>query len=493
MNDELDPDNQAGQTAGALTPPTEPPPPAVSPRPLGPVQEPERIVTLDVLRGFAIFGIFMVNIAFFSMPFASLIDPRLLADAPAGDQISHAIVRAFFEYKFVSLFSLLFGVGLAIQMGRAEQRGRPFVPVYLRRTLLLMLFGLAHALLLWYGDILFIYSIVALLVLLLRKLPPKAMMALAAGAIALSVLFAGGFMALGVIFPPPSQDAAEVEAVESAEPSEATEVAMESPGPDAAADDSLQGEADDRWDRFVAALEASTWQPGDPAWVEAGVIAYKEGPMSVTLLMRAITFAMMLVVVLFIGFGFRVIGMFLIGVALMKLGFFRAEKKAWHIGACLCGLLVGVPGELLLVWSYHSADYQVGWWQVGAETLHQVSSLALCFGYVGALTLIVSSGVLRQLTYALSCVGRTALSNYLLQTLIATTLMYWWGLGWFNEVSRPQQLALVVGIYAVQMVLSVLWLRVFTIGPFEWLWRSLTYLKPQPVLRRRATTSPTAS
>ncbi|MCH8343427.1 MAG: DUF418 domain-containing protein [Planctomycetes bacterium] len=494
MNDELDPDNQVGQTAGALTPPTEPPPPAVSPRPLGPVQEPERIVTLDVLRGFAIFGIFMVNIAFFAMPLAKIIDHGSIADVPPADQISHAIVRAIFEYKFVSLFSLLFGVGLVIQMGRAEQRGRPFVPVYLRRTVLLMLFGLAHGLLLWYGDILFIYSIVALLVLLLRKLAPTALMALAAGAIALSVLFAGGSAALGVIFQPPSQDAAEVEAVESAEPSDETELAVESPASDAAADDSLEDEADDRWDRFVAALEASTWQPGDPAWVEAGVIAYKEGPMSVTLLMRAITFGVMLVFVgILSGFGFRVAGMFLLGMALMKLNFFAAERRRWHWAFCILGLTIGVPGELWLVWSYYHSGYELGWTQAGAEVIHNISSLALCLGYVGALTLIVQAGLLRWLTYAFSCVGRTALSNYLLQTIIATYLMYWWGLGWFNEVSRPQQLALVVGIYAVQMVLSVLWLRVFTIGPFEWLWRSLTYLKPQPVLRRRETTSPMAA
>ncbi len=493
MNDELDPDKQAGQTAGALTPPTEPPPPAVSPRPLGPVQEPERIVTLDVLRGFAIFGIFMVNIAFFAMPMAKIIDHGSMADAPLVDQISHAIVRAFFEYKFVSLFSLLFGVGLVIQMGRAEQRGRPFVPVYLRRTFLLMLFGLAHALLLWYGDILFIYSVVALLVLLLRKLSSKALMGLAAGAIALSVLFAGVFAALGVIFPPPSQDAAEVEAVASAEPAGATEIAIESPAADAAAEDSLEGEADDRWERFVAAKEASTWQPGDEATAEMEAIAYNEGPMTLTLLVRAFTFAIMLVFVAFTGFGFRVVGMFLLGMALMKLNFFSAQRRRWHWAFCILGLLIGVPGELWLVWSYHLSDYELSWTQAGAEVFHNISSLALCLGYVGAITLIVRAGLLRRLTYAFSCVGRTALSNYLLQTIIATYLMYWWGLGWFNEVSRPQQLALVVGIYAAQMVLSVLWLRVFTIGPFEWLWRSLTYLKPQPVLRRRETTSPTAA
>ena len=79
--------------------------------------------------------------------------------------------------------------------------------------------------------------------------------------------------------------------------------------------------------------------------------------------------------------------------------------------------------------------------------------------------------------------GRLALSNYLTQTIVATTLMYWYGLGWFNELSRPRRMLLVVGVYVVQIMVSLLWIRVFRFGPFEWLWRSLTYMRPQPLLR----------
>ena len=493
MNDELDPDNQAGQTAGALTPPTELPPPAVSPRPLGPVQEPERIVTLDVLRGFAIFGIFMVNIAFFAMPLAKLIDPSLLAGATAGDQIAHAVMRSLFEYKFVSLFSMLFGIGLIVQMQRAEQRNRPFVVLYLRRIFVLMAFGLAHGFLLWYGDILFIYSIVALIAMWCRRLSPRVMLALCAGALALSVLASTGFTLMGVVFGQRGTEATQVQTSEPIESTESSDDDVENVAGEETIDQALQAEPDPPWERFKVALEENRWDPGDPAWIELDIMAYKEGPMMITLVQRAMTFLMMLVLIVIIGFGFRVLSMFLLGMALMKLNFFSAERRRWHWAFCVLGLTIGLAGEFFLVWSYHHSNYQLGWTQGGAEILHNISSFALCLGYVGTITLIVRSGLLKWLTYAFSCVGRTALSNYLLQTIIATYLMYWWGLGWFNEVSRPQQLALVVGIYAVQMVLSVLWLRVFTIGPFEWLWRSLTYLKPQPVLRRRATTSPTAA
>ena len=107
----------------------------------------------------------------------------------------------------------------------------------------------------------------------------------------------------------------------------------------------------------------------------------------------------------------------------------------------------------------------------------------MCLGLVGAAGLIVTAGVMRWAVNAVSAVGRLALSNYLLQTVVTTSLMYWWGLGWFGDLARPSQIALVLAIYGLQIPLSVLWLRVFTIGPMEWIWRSLTYLRPQPMRR----------
>ncbi|MEE8153412.1 MAG: DUF418 domain-containing protein [Phycisphaerales bacterium] len=492
MNEQFPGDDDIVQEVATETPPTERPSDealVIGP-PMEPVQEPERIHALDVLRGFAIFGIFMVNIAFFSMPLAKLIDPSLLADATASDQVAHAIVRSLFEYKFVSLFSMLFGMGLIVQMQRAKKRNRPFVGLYLRRTFILMALGLAHALLLWYGDILFIYSIVALLALWCRRLSPRVTLALCAGALAMSVLLSAGFTLLGVVFGPGANQATQVQSSEPIQTSESSNDDVENIAAEETVDQALQAESDDPWARYKTVLNENNWQPGDPAWIELDLMAYKEGPMMITLVQRAMTFLIMLVLIVIIGFGFRVVGMFLLGMALMKLNFFSAERRRWHWAFCILGLTIGLAGELFMVWSYHRSNYQLGWIQGGAEIFHHISSFALCLGYVGTITLIVRSGLLKWLTYAFSCVGRTALTNYLLQTIVATYIMYWWGLGLFNDVSRPQQLAMVVGIYAAQLVLSVLYLRVFSIGPFEWLWRSLTYLKLQPILRRASTTVP---
>jgi len=494
VNEQTPDDAGVVQEVTAETPPIEPPfeeTPVIGP-PMEPVQDLERIHALDVLRGFATFGIFMVNIAFFSMPIATVLDPTSLGSATASDQFWHGVMRALFEVKFITLFSILFGVGIVVQMQRAEKRGRAFVPLYLRRTFVLMAVGLIHALGLWYGDILFIYSIVAIAALFLRKLQARSLFLLGGGFFAISVLATVGLMAVNVF------SVAQLKEAEAAESNTDTDQAdvqadaepeMEAEG---AAELILIEDPQERWDHFKSLLVPTTFQPGNDTWAEVDIIAYKQGPMAATFITRALTFGIMLVFVTISFFGFRVLATFLFGMAMMKIDFFNRTNRRWHMLALSIGLVVGLPGEIFLVWSYLHSEYSFGWLQAGAEMVHTTSSICLTFGYIGALTLIVHAGALRWLTYALSCVGRTALSNYLLQTIVATYIMYWWGLGFFNEVNRPQQYAIVLAIYCCQLVLSVLYLRVFRIGPFEWLWRSLTYLKLQPIFREKEATTATA-
>ncbi len=476
-----------------MTPPTEQTeavqtdPPAID-QPMEPVQAAERIHAIDVLRGFAIFGIFMVNIAFFAMPLNAAM-PMGLAEKATDERIVWAIVKIFFEYKFVSTFSMLFGIGLIIQMQRAAQRGRPFAGMYLRRLFVLMFLGLCHGLLLWYGDILFIYSFVGILLFLLRGLGPRLMLGLAAGAMGLAILLIAANMSLAVWMTKaadetPPQGENQTAIVDALDPS-AAETADN--GQDDSTEPASEADVDDEpersFARFWSKLETGM-QQGPAGWEEAETIAYKEGPMTATLVMRSFEFLGMLIFAGILGgFAPRVVAMFLIGAAMMKLGFFKPQNRRWHVRFCVWGLALGLPGEFAVIGIYHATGYGINWGMATAEVWHQIASLALCLGYVGAITLVVNAGLLKWLTYAMSCVGRTALSNYLLQTIVATYIMYWWGFGLFNEFTRPQQLLLVVGVYASQLVLSVLYLRVFRIGPFEWLWRSLTYWKAQPIIR----------
>ena len=238
----------------------------------------------------------------------------------------------------------------------------------------------------------------------------------------------------------------------------------------------------DAFERLVD--KRSSEAESQEAWREIEVIAYKEGPLPATVVVRAATFLIILVMIGLGGFLFRVIGMFMLGMALMKLNFFDARRRRWHVLMAALGLPLGLAGEITAMLLLSTGRDGLTWQMAMSDPVHQISSLVLCFGYVGAVTLAVSHGVLPRLTAAVACVGRTALSNYLLQSVIATFLMYWWGLGWFDSVTRPAQLGLVAAIFVLQIILSVIWLRYFRFGPVEWLWRSLTYAKRQEMRKR---------
>ena len=190
----------------------------VTPR-LQPVQESERIEALDVLRGFALLGIFMVNIQFFSLPFMEGVGQLTLVGAAQGEVWGWAFIRTFCELKFVSLFSLLFGMGLVVQMTRAKTKGKAFGLYYLRRTIVLAIFGLSHALLLWYGDILFLYACLSLLLFALCRLSAKTLLNIWIGLVVISLLISTAVAALPIIFAQTqAEETAQVQSVEEVDP-----------------------------------------------------------------------------------------------------------------------------------------------------------------------------------------------------------------------------------------------------------------------------------
>ncbi|MCZ6734847.1 MAG: hypothetical protein O7C65_03550, partial [Planctomycetota bacterium] len=197
----------------------------------------------------------------------------------------------------------------------AKKRNRPFVGLYLRRTFILMALGLAHAFLLWYGDILFIYSLVALVALWCRRLSPRVTLALCAGALAMSILASAGMALISVVRAQMVTEATQVQTSEPIQTTESSDVDVENVAGEETIDQALQAEPDDPWERFQVALDENRWEPGDPAWIELEVMAYKDGPMMITLVWRAMTFLMMFVIVTITGFVFRVLGMFLLGMA----------------------------------------------------------------------------------------------------------------------------------------------------------------------------------
>ena len=464
---------------------------AAAVEPLGPIREGERLITLDVLRGVAMLGILFVNIQLFSLPFAVGFGMVGMGDAPLADELSWAFVKIFFEYKFISLFSLLFGAGMVVQMTRAEAKGRPFVGLYLRRLAVLAAFGLVHALLLWYGDILFWYALIGIFLLLVRKVPGRTMLIVAAAFILVSAVLSfgcGSLQALTLQWQSPGQSQVETDAAEASEavvaPSENVPEAEETDDT-APPDGSEQADApkEDRLPGSLRTMIDAQFQPTNPKWITGELEAYKHGPFADAFIYRAASWSFALMGAVF-SYGWRVAGMFLLGAALMKLGFFLPTQRRWQAILCVAGFAVGLPMELVGAGLIVANEHALNFTAVLAAVIHEVGSFALCLGYTGAVSLLASSRRLGGLCRPFARVGRVALSVYLAETIAATAVMYWWGLGWFGDLSRPQLLAMVFAIYVPLMVLSVLWLRFFTIGPFEWLWRTLTYGRAQPMLRR---------
>lgn len=468
-----------------------------------PVRESARIDAIDAARGFALLGIFCVNILLFAEPMGRIVD--VVPAGTLGDSIVHYVVLIFCQGKFYSLFSLLFGIGFVLMRGRAIERGARWIPVYLRRTFMLGLLGLAHALLIWYGDILFIYALAAIPLMLMGRAGPRAFTIAAVVILAIATSLGGIFASVSFVDARAAREAqadkvnaasaAEAAAPDSATPATANDAA---PSPaNATTDDIAQPAAqpakeasdpprDAFWSTPFGELihgfkHQKIQEPTSTLWRELETKAYQEGPYSQVFLFRAFTWAMILVISTF-GFGWSVVAMFFVGAALAKADAFTPHRLHWHRRFVMVGLFVGLP--LSVAASFIPAQ-GITLIAMLAHTVGQaIASPLMALGYLGAMTLFVHSGRFSKLAACFMATGRMALTNYITQSVVATSVFYYWGLGYFGQTPRACQLALVLGLYSLQLlVISPLWMRYFQYGPLEWLWRAFTYLK-LPRLRR---------
>lgn len=443
---------------------------AVSKPTMQPVMERERIPLLDVLRGFALLGIFFVNIGLFAAPIGWMFLRPDLEGAGQADRLAAFFVKTFCEYKFVSLFSLLFGVGFAISMERLAARGAG-VGTYVRRLLVLAGFGLVHGFFFWYGDILLMYAVIGFALLLFRRSRARTLVIWSMALLVFSSILMAGMLLLAVLLQPDASLAADFE--DFGETGEVMVAELESEPSAPAAE-------------WLTLVVRSQFDFTSEAWQQAEMIAFGEGPYLATFVVRGIAFTLMVVVVLTVhGFGPRILAMFLLGMALHRLGYFQGRTRSLPIMGVLLGFGICLPLESFV--GAHAVQPQsvLTMGTVGLDLLHTLSSAGVMLGYVGLVTLALRSNFLRSLSVGFAAVGRLALTNYLLQTLIATTLMYWYGLGLYGKVARSDQMAIVILVYMLQICWSLLWLRWFTIGPAEWLWRWLTYGR-RPTWRRSA-------
>lgn len=410
-----------------------------------PVPVPERVPALDVLRGLAVLGILAVNLQSFALPEAAYANPTIYGDFAGANFAAWLLVHVFAEGKFIALFSLLFGAGIVAFNARLEARGQGSLGLHYRRMGWLAAFGLIHAYALWYGDILVTYAVTGMVAYAFRGLAPRWQFMLGAASL-LPPLLLVLLLQAGVAFLP----------------EELRRPLMAEWQPDAEA----------------LALEVAAYRGG---WLEQ--------------MPRRALSALYLQVSLPLVTGWWTGGLMLMGMALFRWGVLSAERSAaFYRRLVVAGLLAGTPliaagvaWNLAHGWSAERSMF------VGTQ-FNAFGALGFAAAWLGLVMLAVQRGVWPAGQRALAAVGRAALSSYLGQTLVGTTLFYGHGLGLFGWLERWELLLVLAVVWAGQIACSILWLRRFRYGPAEWLWRSLTYWRPQPLRRtkhdERAATPP---
>jgi uncharacterized protein len=400
----------------------------------------ERVELLDILRGVAVLGILLVNMQLFFFPLYTMAMESQWTEPL--DRTVEGLILFFAQGKFYTMFSFLFGLGMAVQMERADARGRPFAGFFARRLLWLLLFGWCHAFLVWYGDILGQYALVGFLLLLFARRKNTTLTVWTVVLLLLPIIFFAGITALIVVagfFP------------EGA-------VAI---------------------DEAMAQSEQQTAQNLDEA-----LRVYPTGGYGEILPLRAKQVGTIYTYVLFAAP--NILAMFLIGLNLGRRRLFhdlpphlpRIRKLLpWllALGLILSGLFtalrfnIGQTRPSPLLWLQ-----QVGF---------LLGSPALSFSYVFGIALLAQRENWLRRLQPIAAVGRMALSNYLMHSLVFTLVANGYGLGFYGRVRPPVGLAMTLAMFAVQIVLSNWWLRRFRFGPMEWLWRSLSYRQLQPMRR----------
>lgn len=396
----------------------------------------ERLDHLDVLRGFALLGILVVNFEWFVRPIQA-IALGAAPDLAGASLLVDWLIKALAEGKFYALFSTLFGAGFALMAERAKKNDVPFWGVYLRRLIVLLLFGISHMLLVWAGDILVVYSLCAFfMVLVFRNTPIQRLWkwALVFFIIPVAVIWLGALSIAATQFDP------ELHA-------------------------SVMGE--------LAADEADMRQGIAAA---AGIIAEGSWQDNVGQRLRDAGF----VLGSFLFWVPPVLGYFLLGrwlIATERLTQPQEHRmffRRWRSRGLLLGLPLALVGTVLI----YRANMMMPTLGVAVGgSLFVAGSVLLALGYLSLV--ILGAERLRFL----APVGQMALSNYLCQSLFWTWTMYGHGLGLGPVLPRWSHILLALAFFAIQLIISHWWMARFRFGPAEWLWRSLTYWQRQPMLR----------
>jgi uncharacterized protein len=437
-----------------------PAPPAAAP-----VTDTDRLKLIDALRGVALLGILLINIPGFAMP--AYYSESFKSDPANGNFWLSAVISVVFEGKMRALFGMIFGAGVLLFVSKKEQAGRSVTRLFYRRMFWLVLFGLIHAhLILWIGDILYLYGFCGMLVYLCRKVKPIYLV-LGVPLVAVFDFTAGTLFYQNL-------RARRIAYVE------ASAVAAENRPLTPAQDDAIA-----RWREVEKTLlpnredarENTRKMKSDYATV-AGYLRPLAWKIETILMPIEIWDSLALM---------------LLGLALYRWGFLTGGwSNRDYARVAAIGYGIGLP---LAIYSfYHGYRYSpnleailrrmelvsIEW----TRLIYPFQRIFLVMAHVAALILLYKSRYAQTLFRCLEAVGQMAFTNYIMQSVICTLFFFGYGLNYYGELEFYQIYFVVLAIWVVQLIVSPLWLRFFLFGPLEWVWRSLTYWKRQPFVRQ---------
>ena len=425
--------------------------------PLAPTEREERIGMLDTTRGIAVLGILIMNVTGFGLPQA-YDDPTNWGGSEGANLAVWRIAALFFEGTMRGLFTLLFGAGALLFLQRHAARNPGLLPadLFFRRTMWLIVFGLVNAyLLLWPGDILYYYGVVGLLLFVFRNVAPRKLIVAAAVIMIL-------------------QTAVTVtEWYGYHEASEAAAAAQE-----ARADGNALNE------RQAQAIEhfAGINEEFKPSREELGKTVSRMRKSYVSALGVVAPESWHYETSFFFQHGLlESLGMMLLGMALLKLGVLTgAASRRVYARMMLGGYALGLIVNLFETSNLVSADFSVAA-LITSYLTYDLGRIPMTLGHIGLIGLLYSMPALSGAMRTFAATGQMALTNYLSQSVICMFVFTGAGLALYGQLERHELYYVVAAIWIAQLIWSPLWLRRFRFGPAEWLWRSLTYWKRQPM------------
>lgn len=406
---------------------------------LAPVNNKERIELLDILRGFAILGIFIMNLLGFTFYWAFTDAEKAQFTYAHYDHTTRFLQNMLLEGKFYSIFSMLFGIGFAIYLSKAKDNN-DILAIFRRRLAILLIIGFIH-LLLWSGDIVALYAMLGFALIPFRKFSNKALLIIAG----LCILSPIGWYALKMSNP---------------------KIFDLSQWLFKAGDNLSAKQGINSGREYYEAMQHANFF--DNIKYNLVGIFYRYGDL------------------LFQSRAFKVFGMFLIGLVIGKTRLYNKlnENRRLLWAFVISGIAVGLPANYI----YASFKQSPGYDQLTIQGLKETVAYALgvvplALGYVAFLSLLYLVNPVKRFFNLVAPVGKMALTNYIMHTMIG--LIVFSGVGLALPAIGPTQWTIfAVCVFVVQVILSTAWLKYFNYGPLEWLWRSATYKKWQPMRKK---------